>query len=82
VSALLVGHIICALTSLTLSAVMAVRPSHRGLHVAYGLVAVTLASGTWLVIALGQPLTSACMTGLVYLSFVSAGLIRARQLLY
>lgn len=78
---LLVGHIACALSSLLGTAVVAFKPSRSGLQITYSLTAVTLVSGTWLVISMHQPLASACTAGLVYLAFVSAGLIRARQLL-
>jgi hypothetical protein len=78
---LLVGHIICALVSLVVTVSMVIRPSRRGLRLAYILTGLTFVSGTILVIGLQQPVASSCLAGLVYLSVITVGLVRARHVL-
>lgn len=74
---LLVGHIIIALTSLIYTGRTYLRPSKKSLKLSYYLVLATLASGTYLVLSTHAPLTASCITGLIYLGTVSAGLVSA-----
>lgn len=74
---LLVSHIIIALTSLIYTGRTFLKPSRIGLKVSYTLVAATLVSGTYLVLSTHAPLTSACLTGLIYLGVISTGLAAA-----
>ncbi|HVS78890.1 MAG TPA: hypothetical protein VHD84_01210 [Candidatus Saccharimonadales bacterium] len=74
---LLVVHILIALGSIAFSGYTFLDPSETKLRSSYGLVAATLASGTYLVISTHAPLTQACLTGLLYLGIVSAGLLSA-----
>ncbi|HVW22929.1 MAG TPA: hypothetical protein VHB51_00335 [Candidatus Saccharimonadales bacterium] len=72
-------HVLCALSSLVATTWAAFAPSKTKLRVGYSLTAMTLASGTYLVISLHAPLLSSCETGLIYLSLAMAGLLRARR---
>lgn len=68
-------HITIALVSIAWTGYVFVSPSMRKLYGSYALVAGTLASGTYLVIAMSSPLLKSCLTGLAYLGIVFAGII-------
>jgi len=72
-------HIIIALTSIFYTGYTFVNPSNKKFTISYVLVASTLVSGTYLVIMNASHLVSACMTGIVYLAFVTAGLVAAHR---
>lgn len=72
---MLLLHISIALFSLVWTAVTWFAPSQTKLKTAYGLTAATLASGTYLVISLHQPLVHACMSGLLYLGVSLTGIV-------
>jgi len=76
---ILVLHIVIALTSLAYATLTYFAPSKNKLRASWSLVALTLASGTWLVISTQSALLHSCMTGLLYLAMVSAGIIAAQQ---
>jgi hypothetical protein len=76
---LLLSHIIIALASVVYASYLILRPSKTGLRVSYGLVAATLASGTYLVVSTGAPMLSSCMSGLFYTGFVSVVLAYANR---
>jgi len=76
---LLIAHIIIALSSIVLTAYLFVAPSRSKLYASYGLVGLTIATGTDLVISAHARLVSACMTGLVYLAFISVALVISRH---
>jgi hypothetical protein len=72
-------HVAIALSSLAWTTRLYFRPSKNGFRAAYGLIAATLASGTYLVISTHSPLLSACTTGLIYLTAVAATIVLARS---
>jgi hypothetical protein len=72
-------HIIVASLSLIFTGYVFFRPSTSKLHVAYGLVAMTLFTGFYLVLSKPAHLTQTCMEGLVYLGVVSFGIVSARN---
>lgn len=74
---LLVPHIIIALGSIIYSTYLFFAPSKRNLRISYGLVGLTLASGTLLVVTSGARVLQACITGLLYLGVVSTGILYA-----
>lgn len=76
---LLITHIIIALTSIIMTGLAYISPSRNKLQTSYGLVGLTLASGTVLVVTTHSPLLSSCMTGLVYLGIVMSGIMFARR---
>lgn len=75
---LLVIHISSALASVAYATYLFVRPSGRKFAVNYGLIAATIASGTWLVVATHAPVLSSCMTGLLYVGVVTTATVAAR----
>ena len=77
--ALLVFHITVALTSVLLSSYSFFMPALNKLRITCGLVALTLISGTWLVLATHVPILSGCLSGLVYVGAVLVGLVPARH---
>lgn len=72
---ILIFHIIVALSSLAYTGYVFLFPSKRGLYAAYGLVALTVASGTLLLIQNPGSMRQVCTTGLVYLAVVTVGII-------
>jgi hypothetical protein len=70
-------HILVALVSVALSTITFLRPSPRKLRASAALVALTLISGTYLVMSTHAPLVQSCVTGLVYLLGVSVALAGA-----
>jgi hypothetical protein len=72
---LLTSHIIIALSSIIFTTFMFVAPSRNKLYASYGLVGLTLATGTDLVISTHSRLVSACISGLLYLGLVSIGIV-------
>lgn len=76
---MLLTHITIALISIVCTTLTYVAPSKTKLRISYSLVALTLGTGTWLVISTGSPLLHSCITGLLYLSIVSAGIIAAQH---
>jgi hypothetical protein len=78
---LLVTHIIIALFSIGYTLFTVIFPSHKKISASQWLVGLTLGSGTALVISTHSGLVSACITGLIYLSFNVAGIaIASRRL--
>ena len=67
---MLIIHILIALFSLGSATFALITPTQRKLFVSYVLVALTLASGTYLVISLHAPLVRTCESGLAYLAVV------------
>ncbi|HEX5743972.1 MAG TPA: hypothetical protein VFX84_00775 [Candidatus Saccharimonadales bacterium] len=76
---LILAHVLIAFSSMAWTTYLYLRPSRRKFHAAYGLIAATLISGTYLVISMHSPLLSSCITGLAYLSAVSAGVFAASR---
>ena len=76
---LLLIHVALALSSLAVATSALVAPSRFKIRTNYFLAAATLISGTFLVLQAHAPLVSACMSGLVYVSFVLAMTYAARR---
>lgn len=76
---ILVLHIVIALTSIAYTTLTYFAPSQNKLRASWSFVALTIASGTWLVISTHGALLQSCITGLVYLVAVTAGIMAARQ---
>ncbi len=76
---ILAAHIVIAITSIAYTAYALVRPTVSKLRWAYALAAMTLASGTYLVISSPAHMVQSCIMGLTYFGFVSIGLILARR---
>ncbi len=72
-------HVFIALTSIGLTTLAYVSPSRGKLRVAYGLMALTLASGSYLVMSAPAHMAQACVTGVAYLAIVTAIALAARR---
>jgi hypothetical protein len=71
---LLISHILIALTSVIYTGFVYIAPSRAKLNASYGLVALTIASGTWLIIANPAHMVQSCLTGLLYLGVMFVGI--------
>jgi hypothetical protein len=75
----LLTHIAIALSSILFATFLYVKPSKNRFYGSYALVALTLISGTYLVLSMHANLVQACTSGLVYLLIVSFGIAAARR---
>jgi hypothetical protein len=76
---ILVLHIAVALASMAAATYVLFNPSKTGLRLNYGLLAGTLASGTYMVATLPVHILQTCMSGLLYVGFVSVLLFVASR---
>jgi len=76
---IIVSHIIIALISVILSALVFFKPKKSTLYTTYILTALTLISGAYLVATTHASMTAACITGIVYISIVLIGLVPAHN---
>ena len=60
-------HVGIAVASVLYSTVLYMSPSRAKFKFTYGLVGLTLASGTYLVVASHAAMLSSCTTGLIYI---------------
>ena len=72
-------HIIIALSSVAYTTYLFFAPSQTKFYVSYGLVALTIASGTYLVVSTSTPILKVCTTGLIYIAVVSIGIVAAHR---
>lgn len=72
-------HISIAMLSLLASAITYLSPAKIKFQASYVLVALTIISGTYLVVSTHANMVSACITGLVYLAVVFGALVLARN---
>lgn len=75
---LLILHISCALVSVLYVTYTIMSPSRAKLRASYALSALTIISGTYLVLHSHAPLTSSCVAGLVYVGLMASGIRYAR----
>jgi hypothetical protein len=71
---ILLTHITIAIFSIIYTGFAFFMPSPTKLRVSYGLVAATLASGTYLAVVSHANIIQACLTGLTYLGIISVGI--------
>lgn len=74
----IVLHILIALASIVAVSWAFVRPAALSLRVTYSLTALTIASGTYLVVVMPAHMIQACTSGLVYLAGMSLAIVFAR----
>lgn len=72
-------HIAIALASVIYTGFVYFSPSRAKLRGSYVLVALTVASGTWLVVANPAHMVQSCVSGLVYLGVVFFGIALAKS---
>jgi hypothetical protein len=70
-------HVLIAFSSIAFTTYLYFRPSRRKFYASYGLVAATLASGTYLVVSTHAPMLSSCTSGLLYLVIIGFSLFAA-----
>jgi hypothetical protein len=75
---ILMTHIIIALTSVIYTCFVLVSPSSFKIRGSYALIALTLISGTILVVESNAHLVRACMTGIVYVAVMLFGIALAQ----
>lgn len=75
---ILMLHILIALLGIVVATAAYVRPTSIKINASYGLIAATLASGTYLVLAAQAQVLHACFMGVTYLLGVGALAIAAR----
>ena len=68
---ILITHILIALASLIFTTYVYFSPSKTKMYVAYSLVGLTIASGTYLVFVKPVHMLQTCFEGLIYLALVS-----------
>ena len=76
---MLLTHIVIALASVAFSTYLFARPTHANFRVSYGLVGLTIASGTYLVVLQPAHLVHACTSGLVYIALVLVAIAAAHK---
>lgn len=67
---LILIHVIIALSSVIYAGLSFFSPSQKKLNVSYALIALTITTGTYLVVSTHSPMLQSCMTGLAYLAVV------------
>lgn len=72
-------HIIIALLSITCATFGYIRPTNKNLKISYVLVALTFASGFFLVWSEPAQILRTCLSGITYLAVVSAGILLTRR---
>ena len=75
---MLIGiHILIALSSFAFTTYLFVSPSRQKFVINYTLIAATLGTGTYLVANTGAPMLQSCVSGLMYITTVTAGSVLA-----
>lgn len=72
-------HIAIAISSIVFTAYVYFSPTKTKLTGSYVLVGLTIATGTWLVVANPAHMVQSCISGLVYLGVVFSGIALARS---
>lgn len=72
-------HVFAALSSIILTSITYFSPSRMKLRGAYGLTALTLASGFYLVASKPEHMLQSCMMGVAYITLVTVGIIAVRR---
>jgi hypothetical protein len=75
-------HVLIALTSIGLTTFAYLAPTRLKLRMAYGLVALTLVSGFYLVASEPAHMLQSCMSGVAYIGVVSVGIVAVRRKLF
>ncbi len=72
-------HVIVAISSVLFSSYLFFKPSSKNFKISYGLIGLTLVSGTYLVVSTHSALLPACEAGLTYLIIVSVLIFVAQR---
>jgi len=68
-------HVVIALSSIVMATYGVFRPSKKSLHINYGLIGLTFASGTIVALTYHVGLVKTCSDGLIYLAVVTSGVL-------
>lgn len=71
-------HVFIAVLSIVVAGYTFFNPSRLKFKLNYALIALTLGSGTYLVVHEHSPMLQTCASGLAYLAIVCSGLLPAR----
>lgn len=74
---LILLHVGVALSSIAWSTYLFFAPSKAKIYTSYALVALTLGSGTYLVLSTHARILQSCIMGLAYTAVVSVGIVSA-----
>ena len=72
-------HIIIAFSSVAFTTFAYFAPSRAKLYTSYGLIGLTLISGTDLVVVSRARIISACTSGLIYVGIMTVGLYATQR---
>lgn len=72
-------HILIALISVAFTSFVFVSPTSGRLKVSYALIGLTLASGTYLVLTSPAHMIQACVSGIVYVTLMTAMVMAAHR---
>jgi hypothetical protein len=72
-------HVLIAILSVIFTGYTFLSPSQTKLRVSYSLVALTVASGTYLVITMPAHLVQSCVTGLVFIGVSLTGIAASKR---
>lgn len=72
-------HVIIALATVGYTAYLYFRPSPEKFSPAYFLLGGTIGSGVLLIFTTGASILRTCLTGLLFIGFVSVGIIASKQ---
>lgn len=70
-------HVAIAISSVLYTAYVYFSPTKSKLKASYVFVGLTVASGTWLIIANPAHMVQACVSGLIYLGVIFFGIVLA-----
>lgn len=76
---MIIVHALIAIVGLAVTTLAYFKPSQTTLRIAYGLAGATLATGTYLVVMSPAHLVQACISGIIYFSFVTFGIVAAQK---
>ena len=76
---ILIFHILTAISSVLYTAYVFFYPSQSKLRISYLGLTLTILTGTYLVITKPAHLTQTCVTGLVYIGVMLAGILAVRH---
>ena len=75
----LITHIVIALSSVAYASYTLYMPSKSKLHISYGLISLTLVSGSYLTVLAPAHMAQACASGLAYCGAVLVMTIFAKR---
>lgn len=65
-------HVLIALSSVAAATISYFKPATKRFYASYGLILATIASGTYLIVSMQSNILRSCLTGLLYVTVVSA----------